>query len=434
MKKGISLISLLLALIMVLTVTGCGSQPSSSQTENVGNSSATSGDFDPYAGIENYNGKIIKMLVWWTLTDNEKQIIQNFTDKYGIEVKLINTTLSDYQTKLASMITSRNSPDLAALQAEFFPMAVVKNRFQPIDLKIWNLEKDSDLDVAQMKQFVWNGNYYGASVKGSWFSEKAIVFYNKSMFENAGLDTPYEMFVNNEWNWDTLKEAAGKLTNSKKGIYGWGDRSYNRINWLLANNTDLVNFNDGKITNNLTDKKVEDSLAYISDMISSGSVLVDSSLDDFTNGKVAMYVAGSSYMQTAATLNTQMKSEWGVAPFPSPKDAEPMIANAGCVWGIPTNAKEPEAASYFIRYFLDPENETEDRIANEECKKVYEYISDAENIRTGFSFGLISFNSADDYYQILRVAKEDRNNIPILLKSYQSLVDAAITSAMDEIG
>jgi multiple sugar transport system substrate-binding protein len=434
MKKVISLISLILALVMVFTLAGCGSKTAAGQAGNGGGNSANSGDFDPYAGIENHKGKIIKMLVWWTLTDNEKQIIQNFTDKYGIEVKLINTTLSDYQTKLASMITSRNSPDLAALNAEYFPMAVVKNRFQPIDLNIWNLEKDSDLDIAQMKQFIWDGKYYGASVKGSWFSEKAIVFYNKSMFENAGLDTPYDMFINGEWNWDTLKETASKLTNSKKGIYGWGDRSYNRINWLLANNTDLVNFDDGKITNNLTDKKVEDSLAFISDMISSGSVLVDSTLDDFTSGKVAMYVAGSSYMQKTATLNTQMKSEWGVAPFPSPKAAETLIPNAGLVWGVPTSAKEPEAASYFIRYFLDPKNETEERVANEECKKVYEYISAAENIRTGFSLGLISFNSADDYYQILRVAKEDRNNIPILLKSYQSLVDAAITSAMDEIG
>ena len=313
-------------------------------------------------------------------------------------------------------------------------MAVIKNRMQPLDTDFWSFDKDTGLDTAQMEQFVWNGKYYGVNVKGSWFSEKAVVFYNKSMFENAGLDTPFEMFKAGNWNWDTLKESAAKLTNSKKGIYGWGDRSYNRINWLLSNDTDLVKIENGKISENLTDKKVEESLAFISDMISSGSVLVDSSLDDFTSGKVAMYVAGSSYMQTQATLNTQMKSEWGVAPFPSPKGADAMIANAGCVWGIPVGAKNVEAASYFIRYFLDPANENEERVANDECRELYNYISKAENIRTGFSLGLISFNSADDYYQILRVAKEDRNNIPILLKSYQSIVTAAITNAMESVG
>ena len=432
MKKCNSLISIILAILMLLCVAGCGSSDSNkgtgSKTQN------SSGSYDPYSGAKDHKGEIVKMLVWWTLTDNEKKIIQDFTDKYGIEVKLINTTLSEYQTKLASMITSRNSPDLAAVQAEYFPMAVIKNRMQPLDTDFWSFDKDTGLDTAQMEQFVWNGKYYGVNVKGSWFSEKAVVFYNKSMFENAGLDTPFEMFKAGNWNWDTLKESAAKLTNSKKGIYGWGDRSYNRINWLLSNDTDLVKIENGKISENLTDKKVEESLAFISDMISSGSVLVDSSLDDFTSGKVAMYVAGSSYMQTQATLNTQMKSEWGVAPFPSPKGADAMIANAGCVWGIPVGAKNIEAASYFIRYFLDSANENEERVANDECRELYNYIPKAENIRTGFSLGLISFNSADDYYQILRVAKEDRNNIPILLKSYQSIVTAAITNAMESVG
>lgn len=432
MKKCNSLISILLSVLMLLCVVGCSSATDKRSTNS--KTQSNSANYDPYDGTKDHKGEIVKMLVWWTLTDNEKKIIQDFTDKYGIEVKLINTTLSEYQTKLASMITSRNSPDLAAVQAEYFPMAAIKNRMQPLDTDFWNLDKDKALDTAQMEQFVWDNKYYGVNVKGSWFSEKAVVFYNKSMFENAGLDTPFDMFKAGNWNWNTLKEAAEKLTNSKKGVYGWGDRSYNRINWLLSNDTDLVKIENGKINENLTDKKVEESFAFISDMISEGCVLVDSSLEDFTSGKVAMYVAGSSYMQTQATLNTQMKSDWGVAPFPSPEGADAMIANAGCVWGIPTGAKNVEAASYFIRYFLDPANESEERVANDECKEVYNYISKAENIRTGFSLGLISFNSADDYYQILRVAKEDRNNIPILLKSYRSIVSAAITSAMESIG
>ncbi len=404
-----------------------------SQDSILGYDPNANSSFDPYKGVENYNGKTVKMLTWWSFSDDEQKRIDNFTSKYGIKVKPIKTDLANYQTKLAGLITSGSSPDLCGLQAEYFPMVVIKNRVQPIDTSYWNIEEDVALDKTLMDQFSWGGKYYGVNVKGSMFSERAVIFYNKSMFQNKGVKTPYEEYIAGNWNWDTMRDAATKLTNTAQGVYGFADRSYNAINWLLTNDTDLVLLNNDKITNNLTAEKVKTSMGYISDMIASGSVKTEASIADFLSGNVAMFAAGSSYMWGTNTIATSMKSAWGVAPFPSPKGQKAIVANEGTMWAFPANAKNVGAANYFIRYFLDPSNLTKDPCANEECTKVFSDISHTSDIRTCFSKGLISFNNADDFYAVVRCRLKSKNDIPVALQSYVKTVDEAINSAMNEL-
>lgn len=419
--------------ILKPTVTKSTNKTNTQPTSNQTTTTRPVSTYNPYKNIDKQKGKTIKMLVWWSLSDAEKKIIQKFTDTYGIKVQLISTTLANYQTKLASLITSRSSPDLCATLAEYFPMAVIRNRINPIDLNYWDLKNDIDLDFALMKQFSWKDKYYGVNVKGSWFSEKAIVFYNKSMFENARMKTPYEMYLAGNWNWDTLWDTAKKLTNSSKDIYGWADRSYNRINWLLSNDTDFVTLDNGTIKENMTNTKVVKSLSFISDMVASNCVLKESSISDFINGRVAMFAAGSSYMQKTNQIQMQMKSKWGVAPFPSPKGQKTVYANEGTVWSFPVGAKNVAAANYFIRYFLDPVNQPEEVFANSECKKVFNDIANSTSIRTCFSKGVVSFNSADDFYAILRIGLIDKNNVPIQLQANVNKVNAAIQAINTEM-
>lgn len=418
------------------------SQQDSTASKNEGTNSKDNGlnynpntnaAFNPYKGIEAYKGKTVKVLSWWNLSNDEKKRIDTFTSKYGINIKLIKTDWANYQSKLAGLITSGSSPDLCSLSAEYFPMAVIKNRVQPIDTSFWNLKEDTALDKKLMEQFSWDGKYYGVNIKGSMFGERAVIFYNKSLFQNKGIKTPYDEYIAGNWNWDTFANAAKKLSDSEKGVYGFGDRSYNAINWLLSNDTDLVLLNDSKIKNNLTAQKVKTSFGFISDLIASGCVKTEATSDDFLSGKIAMFALGSSSMWKTGTIATTMKSAWGVAPFPSPKGQKSIVANDGSMWAFPVNAKNVGAANYFIRYFLDPSNAEENPCANDECTRVFNDISHTENIRTCFSKGLISFNNADDFYAILRCRLKGKNDIPVYLQSYVKTVDESIKSAVNEL-
>lgn len=38
------------------------------------------------------------------------------------------------------------------------------------------------------------------------------VYYNKKMFEDAGLETPWELYKQDKWDWNAFAEAAEELT------------------------------------------------------------------------------------------------------------------------------------------------------------------------------------------------------------------------------
>ena len=49
-------------------------------------------------------------------------------------------------------------------------------------------------------------------------NESGGMYYNKTMFEQAGLPDPYELQVAGEWTWDAMLDAAKKLTTGD--VYG----------------------------------------------------------------------------------------------------------------------------------------------------------------------------------------------------------------------
>ncbi|MBZ0309811.1 MAG: extracellular solute-binding protein, partial [Anaerolineae bacterium] len=56
-----------------------------------------------------------------------------------------------------------------------------------------------------------NGNLYAGPV--NW--DTIAIFYNKDMFDAAGLEYPTA-----EWTWDDFAAAAEALTNADEDVYG----------------------------------------------------------------------------------------------------------------------------------------------------------------------------------------------------------------------
>lgn len=49
-----------------------------------------------------------------------------------------------------------------------------------------------------------------------------VVYFNEDLFKAAGLKTPKELAAEGNWNWDTMLEAARKLTDPANQQYGLG--------------------------------------------------------------------------------------------------------------------------------------------------------------------------------------------------------------------
>ena len=360
-------------------------------------------DFDPYAKIpSNLKGTTVRMLTWVALTDYDKKVISDFTAKTGIKVVPTVTTYGLYPTRLAAAVTSGASPDMMGMHARWWPSFITKNLVQPITVGDFDLEKDIAYDKTIMDMAKWGGKYYGIAIRGSnQCTLNRMVFYNKNMFLRAKLKTPTQLWAEGKWNWDTYLEAAKTLTKEENGkqIYGMGVSNFDAV--MLSADTDYVKFkttgDSTKIINNLSDQKLVKAFQYY---INADSVykVRGGNLEAFINGTVATF-AGEDDLLLKGSLLSKMTDPWGVVPFPSPAGQKHINPSATNLWGIAVGAKNPKAASYFMRYFLDPDNQSPDRFVNDECRLRYYEMQDLKK-NTLRSLGIVGFNSDSDYWDL----------------------------------
>ena len=391
-------------------------------------SNNNSGEYNPYEGIEKYKGKTIKLALWWKPTTNEQKVIDDFKSKYGMTVKVETTpSVATYITKITSQISSGQGPDLCAIKGEDYLTFIQTNLVQPITVGKFDLEKDKKLDLATMNKLSWKGKIYGINLANNMTYSRYCIYYNKTMFENAGLKTPYKLWKENKWNWDIFAEYAKKLTTRKgnKIIYGYTGLDTTIEGWLLSNGCDFITSDGNKLINNVTSTKVQETLTFISELRENGYWCPDESTFTFSNGEAAMMGEGSWIMEASCVPKNV---DWEVVPMPSPKGAKEVIPYSCTLWSIATGSKEPIAASYFIRYWLDFDNfNLKKAIPNEQAREVFEYMSDtSKNRQTGMSRSVAGYYDGAQYWSLLNVSRKSANDIPVDLKKVATVMDGII--------
>ena len=110
-------------------------------------------------------------------------------------------------------VYKRQSPDVASIQPDWWPSLIVKNYFQEISVGNFDLANDPAYDLDSMNLCSWGGKYHGVSIKNStWCNAMHVILYNKTLFRRENLETPTELWIKNEWNWDTYLKAAKALS------------------------------------------------------------------------------------------------------------------------------------------------------------------------------------------------------------------------------
>ena len=97
------------------------------------------------------------------------------------------------------------------------------------------------------KTFGWNGKPYILGVS----TNPIVVYYNKTMIENNGLEDPNDVYNRGDWTWDTFKQYAKDLTVDKDNdgnIDVWGVTSYYYPAFINTNEGEFaVTTDDGNI-------------------------------------------------------------------------------------------------------------------------------------------------------------------------------------------
>lgn len=195
-----------------------------------------------------------------------------------------------------------------------------------------------------------SGDWYGIPNYG----EFVTVYYNKKMFQDAGLEVPktyddlvkvMDAFVAKGVT--PLAEAGAEYPLGQlwyQLALSKGDRSFVNDYQLYKKPVDWKGSEVSYATETLKDYVAK---GYISKDVA--GVKAEDAGTAFMAGKYPMFVSGSWWY---GRFVTEMKGDWGIFPFP---DSKLSLGSSGNLWVVPENAKNKDLAEKFIDITMRPE-------------------------------------------------------------------------------
>lgn len=221
------------------------------------------------------------------------------------------------------------------------------------------IERDGlDMEKSFGKYAVWGqsgGTYYGIPFRAT----QSVVFYNKDMFDQAGVAYPSD-----DWTLEEYIETARKMAEWGKdqGVYGtythtyaneWATVAAQKGEWYTADGK--CNIKDPAWQKALETRKMMDDegIQMPYGQIVAVKAVINSS---FLGGKEAMVNAGSWLVRDMKNKDKfPFDFQVGAAFLPRLDDTvEGPRSNYSCsVLGIPENSQHKEEAWRFIRYYVE---------------------------------------------------------------------------------
>lgn len=174
------------------------------------------------------------------------------------------------------------------------------------------------------------------------------LWYNKTMFDEAGVSYP-----DNTWTWDTMKDAAKKLTKSDKSQYGVLAPLHNQegyYNFVYQNGGEIIT-EDKK--SGYDEPKTVEAMQYYFDLVKEGlspEIFGDAErAEALQNGLVAMGFFGS-WNIAGFKDNDYMKDNFDVSVLPAGNDGEQASIFNGLGNAISANTEHPDEAFKWVEY------------------------------------------------------------------------------------
>lgn len=290
-------------------------------------------------------------LYTWISNENDREQWQAFIDSAqstdpDFELGLEGPSFEDYWTKVKTRMSSGDAPSLLTTQAA---------RAQELDALLMPLEdlaEGAGLDLSEYNEAMITGMTVEGTVRAvPYDAEPLVLFYNRALFEDAGLDQPSDTYSMDRF----IEDASALTTGDKYGLALSSGLVHLGLATAFANGGAPVV--DGELT--LTDPKVVEGIQFAFDLVAEHQVAqapaaVDSepaAQQDLLNGNVAMYLDGPWMYQA---YEDALGDDLGVAVVPSESgEARGLIQGSG--FGIASNAGDPEAAFQNLMAITTPE-------------------------------------------------------------------------------
>ncbi len=272
-----------------------------------------------------------------------------------IQIEILNEPWGDYFTKIQALWASGDSeaiPDVLFLwpTPRYAAEGVLENLDPWIEKSGYNLD---DYWPALLESAMYEGSVYG-------FPRDIgleVLYYNKDIFDEVGLDYPTE-----EWTWDDLLAAAEQLTvvdaNGRVERYALAMEGGKYQLWVGQNHGSILDDmrNPSKCT--LDQPEAVEAIQFFADMMDNNYAMRDADLGQaggdaavFLSGQAAMIIQNSSRVSAfnAADMN------YDVQVVPIPEGGQRSASAGGAAWVMSSGSDDKDAAWTFLSWLQSKE-------------------------------------------------------------------------------
>jgi multiple sugar transport system substrate-binding protein len=266
-----------------------------------------------------------------------------------------------WTANIAAVAAGSGMPDVIVADRSQIPRDAAEGIYQ----NLGEFAAADGIDGSQFWPFTWRQSQYEGEPYGIPFeTDVRVMFYNKTLFEQAGLDPE-----NPPETWEELWQAAEALDVVNGGnleriafspLIGNGPPNI----WMLNNGHNWIGEDGTPVVN---DPAVVETLEWINQWIEHYGGFQNLQRftqsfsappnDHFMSGGVAMVIQTAGYSSILNFYRPRVQLEngetaelaWGVAPIPHAEGAESTSDSGGFTLSIPSGAENPEAAWEFIK-------------------------------------------------------------------------------------
>jgi multiple sugar transport system substrate-binding protein len=286
--------------VALLTACSGTSAPSAAPTSAAapaGAATAPAATAAPASAAAPANGaaSTLNILTWAPANDVGRNTDQKFLEAYvaanhlNVTVATQDVPFGTYMQKLQTMFAANVAPDVLWMSIWRTGPFIEANKVMALDDFIKGVQLPAYRPVA-LNDGKFGGKQYGLPTAASTW----VLYFNATLFQEAGLKTPLELEAANNWNWDQAVAAAEKITKTSGGRtsqFGWmtDTQFYTWCTYAYANGGEFLNQDHTQFL--VASQQTTDALQWLGDMIVSRKVSPSVS-DQQQEGYVPRFASG----------------------------------------------------------------------------------------------------------------------------------------------
>lgn len=280
----------------------------------------------------------------------EQEIAKKFEESHpGTKVQ-VEAYADGFDQKLAAGFGAANPPDVMYM----WDFPTYHQSLEPLDAYA---SKDEDLNIDDFYQGLFNYGKIDNQLYGipAGFTTR-VVYYNKKMFDDAGIPYPSD-----GWTWTEFQEIAQKLTDKSKKQYGFGVRAendtYDLQGFVWSNGGSFISEDGTTIEGYMNSKETAEAIQMLGDMLKNGSAVLtggkgqQSGEDIFKAGKIAMWESGIWPLESFREAGIDV----GTVEMPAFEGKPVKGVLAESALSIAKDSKNKDLAWEFIKFYVSDE-------------------------------------------------------------------------------